>query len=105
MLDPGVKGTSFNYLWKAKMSLKIKKFVSMCFRGRIQSKADLKSKGWPGDPGCKLCGKLETTNHLIFECPLSNFNWWCVRETLGWPRTPTSFDDFSSMVGLMARDG
>jgi hypothetical protein len=58
MLNPGVKDTSFNYLWKAKIPLKINFFVWMCFRGRIQSKADLKSKGWPGDPGCKLRDKL-----------------------------------------------
>jgi hypothetical protein len=34
--------------------------------------------------GCKLCGKLETADHLIFQCPLSNFTWRCLKEAMGW---------------------
>jgi hypothetical protein len=101
MLNPGVRDWNFNILWKTKMPLKIKKIAWMCFRGRIQVKSDLKAKGWPGDPGCKLCGELETSGHLIFECPLSNFSWCCMSKALGWSRTPTSFNDFTSMVAML----
>jgi hypothetical protein len=66
----------------------------MCFRGRIQVKSELKHKGWPGEPGCKLCGELETAEHLIFHCPLSNFTWRCLKEAMGWSQTPISFEDF-----------
>ena len=56
--------------------------------------ADLIAKGWPRQPGCKLCGELETAMHLVFCCPLSHFNWWCVRDAFGWEHPPRSFEDF-----------
>lgn len=71
----------------------------MCFRGRIQVKANLKAKGWPGIPSCRLCGELETANHMIFGCPLSHFQWWWVKEAFRWERPPQCFEDFLC-VGL-----
>lgn len=43
-------------------------------------------------------GELETTSHLIFECPVSNFQWCCVKEAFGWDRKPNSFDEFLSLA-------
>ena len=97
VVDPGVKDLCMMDMWKSNMPLKIKKFVWMCLRGQIQVAKDLKSKGWPGEPGCKLCGKLESVNHLIFGCPLSHFCWWWLKSALGWPKPPSNFEDFLSM--------
>ena len=94
ILNPGVVDARMRDLWKENVPLKIKIFVWMCFRGRIQVTAELKKKGWPGDPICKLCGESETAAHLIFNCPLSHFLWWAIKETFGWDHPPASFDDF-----------
>ena len=66
----------------------------MCVSGRVQVAKDLKAKGWPGEPGCKLCGELESVNHLIFCCPLSHFCWWWVKIALNWEYPPNNFDYF-----------
>jgi hypothetical protein len=95
ILNHRVRDEKLVLLWKSKMPLKNKIFVWMCFRGRIQVKSELKNKGWPGEPGCKLCGELETADHLIFQCPLSNFTWRCLKEAMGWSQTPISFEDFN----------
>jgi hypothetical protein len=57
---------------------------------------DHKSKGWHGELGYTYYGELESANHLIFQCPVSNFQ-WCVTEALGWSRRPESFDDLMSI--------
>lgn len=81
ILDPGVKDTQMLDLWKSNIPLKIRIFTWTCIRGRIQVTAELKKKGWPGDPICKLCGESGTVNHLVFGCPLSHFVWWWFKTT------------------------
>jgi hypothetical protein len=97
LTNSGVKDVHMMDMWKSNMPMKIKIFVWMCFRGRIQVAADFKAKNWPGDPCCKLCGELETAGHLIFNCPLSHFNWWWIKEAMGWERPPVCFDDFITL--------
>ena len=103
ILNPGVVDIEMRNLWKSNLPLKIKIFVWMCFRGRIQVTKELKAKNWPGDPVCKLCGEWETADHLIFHCPPSHFLWWALKETFGWDHPPVSFDDCLMMV--MKRSG
>ena len=55
---------------------------------------ELKKKGWPGEPTCKLCGEPETSDHLVFGCPLSHFVWWWIAGAMGWERPPLSANDF-----------
>jgi hypothetical protein len=30
---------------------------------------------WSGDPGCYFCGAPETTDHLLFACPIAKVVW------------------------------
>lgn len=59
-------------------------------------------KGWKGEKKCSLCGKLENTDHILFDYVMAEFVWSCVKEALGWDRTPRSMDDF---VGGWLPDG
>nr|BAD28361.1 hypothetical protein [Oryza sativa Japonica Group] len=41
----------------------------------------IKRKWQGGDEFCKLCGKIESTDHALFKCPLAVFTWcvrWCI---------------------------
>ena len=94
ILNPGVKDTRILELLATNIPLKIKNFIWMCFKGRIQVTVDLKAKQWPGELGCVLCGEEETASHLLFSCPLAHFSWWCLKDTFGWKHPPESFQDF-----------
>ena len=41
-----------------------------------------------------MCDVPETVDHIFFVCPLAKFAWECIREALGWSRTPKSHQDF-----------
>ena len=40
---------------------------------KLQVATSLKKRGWKGGVHCCLCGKVETTNHVFFECSISRF--------------------------------
>ncbi|KAG8099147.1 hypothetical protein GUJ93_ZPchr0013g37497 [Zizania palustris] len=68
-----VLDTKMMDIWGSHLSLKVKVFIWLMFKGRIQVGDQLKRMNWMGNPNCKLCGQLETIDHLIFQCPLSHF--------------------------------
>jgi hypothetical protein len=39
---------------------------------------------WKGNINCIVCGTLETTDHILFECPIAKLVWASLREALGW---------------------
>lgn len=53
-------------------------------------------RNWPGDEHCKMCGHIETSQHIFFECYLANFCWWTFRDALSWTQTPISLNQFLS---------
>ena len=65
-------------------------FVCMAMHDRIQCGVQLKKKKWSGPEKCFVCDKHETTDHILFQCPLAVFLWSFLRESLGWPVSPTS---------------
>jgi hypothetical protein len=56
---------------------------------KIQSAEQLKKRNRPDSSACKLCGLLETTSHIFFQCALASFCWCICRDALGWPFSPT----------------
>lgn len=59
-------------VWQSKISLKIKHFVFLAIRGRILCAVELIKKKWRGgDEFCKLCGKRESVNHVLFICSIA----------------------------------
>jgi len=43
---------------------------------------------------CATCDKLETTDHILFQCPIVVFMWSFLRNTLGWRSSPTNHAEF-----------
>ena len=41
-----------------------------------------------------MCGNLETTQHIFFECHLANYCWWFFHDALFWTQTPTNLQHF-----------
>jgi hypothetical protein len=64
-------------LWKSPTPLKVKHFMWLVMKDRIQSAAELSKRHWEGDTDCKLCGQLETAQHILFTCPLPQ-SVWCI---------------------------
>jgi hypothetical protein len=51
-------------------------------------------RNWKGDKSCRICGVVETTDHIFFHCPLAKLLWIGKKEALGWDRTPGGFQDY-----------
>lgn len=77
-------------IWTCPIPLKVKIFVWMAVHDRIQCGVQLKQKKWSGPEKCFVCDKQESTDHILFQCPLAVFLWSFLWECLGWPVFPTS---------------
>uniref|UniRef100_J3L6R6 Reverse transcriptase zinc-binding domain-containing protein n=1 Tax=Oryza brachyantha TaxID=4533 RepID=J3L6R6_ORYBR len=84
-------------LWAAPIPPKVKHFW-LLLRDRIQSAANLKARNWDGSEFCKLCGQLETCQHIIFQCPLAKFMWCLVRDVFDWQLAPNDLEMFFYLV-------
>lgn len=93
MTSGGVTDALMADMWKSKIPMKVQVFIWMAFRDRIQSKIQLKKRRWSGPGECRLCGIEETTDHILFQCPVGCFLWVFIRETLGWSLTLTSCEE------------
>ena len=82
MTFSGVRGPIMMEVWKCKVPLKIQIFLWMAFHDRIQSAAQLRKRKWAGAKECKMCGVVETTDHILFTCLVAAFLWVFMKETL-----------------------
>jgi len=81
-------------IWKSNIPLKVKIFMWMASHDRIQCAVQLKKKQWLGAEECFTCGKLESSDHILFQCPIAVFLWSFMRDCLGWETSPISCDSF-----------
>jgi len=77
-------------IWKYNIPLKVKIFLWMAIHDRIQCGVQLKKKKWSGPEECFSYDRLETSDHILFQCPIVVFLWSFFRECLSWPLSPTS---------------
>ena len=84
-------------IWRAKISLKLKIFLWMAWHDRIQTAQQLKRRNWDGSKRCKYCGLEESADHLLFQCPAAMVTWCWVRDSLGWPKIPTSIISYKDL--------
>lgn len=70
--------------------IKVRIFLWMMFKGRIQVAKQLKKMNWPGSLSCNLSGEIEGVDHLIFQCPLAMFFCCCIRDAKLWDRVPNA---------------
>ena len=87
----GVENKFLMGIWKTKIPLKIQIFLWMVYHDRIQAVVQLKKRNWDGAVECKLCGEIETSDHILFQCPVALFLWVFLKQTFGWAAYPSSF--------------
>jgi hypothetical protein len=63
------------YLWKIKLSLKIKVFLWLLYKEAILTKDNLAKRNWHGNERCCFCNNFEIVQHLFFDCALAKFIW------------------------------
>jgi hypothetical protein len=78
-----------SYLWKIRIPLKIKVFISLLYREAILTKDNLVKRNWHGNVRRCFCDSLETIQHLFFDCALAEFIWRVMQITFGLS-TPTN---------------
>lgn len=79
------------FFWSAKFPLKIKIFLWQLDRGRLPAGDQLVLRHGPSDGLCALCGDLEDTNHIFFNCSLAKFMWSAWRQCFDVSWNPISF--------------
>lgn len=95
----GIRDIGMMNIWKRKVPLKIKHFLYAADRGRLPCAAQLIKRKWQGgNEFCKLCGKIESTNHILFYCPLAIFTSCVVRDALGLTKNPINIRDCLGLV-------
>jgi hypothetical protein len=94
MASGGVRDIQMMTIWKCNIHLKVKIFIWMAIHDIIQSRVQLKRKKWFGPSECLVCDKMETADHILFQCPVAIYLWCFLRENLRWPKLPTSYSNF-----------
>jgi hypothetical protein len=73
-------------------------FLWQVFHNKLQTALALAKRGWHGSPLCCICicKKVETVNHILFECVFSQYIWCCIRDAFGLQGYPTSVQEVIS---------
>jgi hypothetical protein len=90
---PGIMNNWMLNIWKAALPLKIKIFLWQICNDKIQTAEQLRKRNWTGPVECKLCGKIESVEHLFLQCIVASFCWNVVRDALEWPTRPVYMED------------
>jgi hypothetical protein len=79
-------------IWAAHLSLKIKMFLWQVCNDKVQSVEQLAKKNWQVPIDCKLCGQLESAEHIFVQCVLARFCWSVFRDVLECESLPTNLE-------------
>jgi hypothetical protein len=91
---PGVRDLMMEELWHSKLPLKIKIFVWLVHRNRVQTSDNLGRKQWKGSKIHQFCQAEESVEHLIFRCLIAVFVWVVLRDGMKWRGIPRSMGGF-----------
>ena len=70
-------------LWKLKVPGKVRHFIWRACNEALPTKFNLHRKKIPVDPRCTFCEEaVESTSHILWECPLANGVWSSFRGKL-----------------------
>jgi len=92
----GVRDKVHDILWKCKIPIKVKVFLWQAIHNKLQTVVALVRRKWRGSPLCCVYNKLETVNHILFECVFAQFIWCCVRDVFNLQGFPLSIQDLIS---------
>lgn len=98
LLNPGAIYTPMMQIWEAKIPLKVKNFMWLLNKDRIQAAEQLKKKNRKGSEKCKLCNQVGTPSHVIFSCVVAQWPWCELRDFLGWDYTPVNISDLNTLT-------
>jgi hypothetical protein len=98
MTSGGVVYQRMKELWKVRLPLKIRIFLWMLWHDRVQTGAQLMKRNCKGSEKCKYRSKLETRDHLFFNCNIAQVIWVWIRDSLGWSEGPTSIHKFQEFL-------
>jgi len=93
----GLIDTRMLEICQAKIPLEVQIFLWMAWHDRVKTAQQLRKRKWDGSKQCKYCGKEETVDHLLFQCPAAMVTWCWVRDSLSWPRIPTPITSFQDI--------
>ena len=94
---PGVENKEVMSIWRVRIPMKIKFFLWSIYSDCLPSAEQLVRRNWPGVEHCKLCGQIETTQHIFFECYIANYCWWTYHVALFWTQTPINLHQFLNL--------
>lgn len=97
--DSGTVDLRMTELWKMKLPL-IKIFIWMLWHNRVLTGEQMKIRKSKKSERCKYCGKLETRNHLFFNCNIAQVIWVWVSISLRWSERPTSVQHYEDMMKI-----
>jgi hypothetical protein len=83
----------YKFIWKIKMSLKVKVFMWLVSKNCILTKDNLMRRGWTRNSQCHFCSSEENMNYLLFNCTFARFVWQMVICAFGFVRPPESAND------------
>jgi hypothetical protein len=92
---PGFENKWMLCIWTARIPLKVKIFLWQVCNDKIQSAEQLKRRNWEGPIECKMCGQVESAEHIFVDCVLAKYGWSFFRDVLEWTDTPNSLEDLS----------
>lgn len=81
-------------IWKAKIPYKIKIFLWLLENGATLTKENLIKRNWVGDPSCRFCDCVETTDHLFFQCPTTRVVWGIFALCIGTNTIPMNTEQY-----------
>lgn len=91
---------SFAHIWKAKIPLKIKKFICLLEKNALLTKGNMIKRKWSGDGTCCFCTQREMAQHLFFLCPISKVVWGVVATCIGANSIPNSIHQFHMWISI-----
>ncbi|XP_020270825.1 uncharacterized protein LOC109846014 [Asparagus officinalis] len=90
----GCKSRYFNFIWKSPIPLKVKVFFWLVSNQKLNTMANLVSKGWNGDPRCPFCNlEVESQDHLFISCSFASSIWSILFPNISAGSWPLSMKD------------
>ena len=83
-------------IWRLRIPLKVKIFIWFLRRGVILTKDNLAKRNWRGNQNYCYCSKLESIQHLFFDCVVAKALWRAIHMVLGLKPPPSTRNIFGA---------
>jgi hypothetical protein len=97
-LCEGTPSKFFVAIWHLAIPSRIRIFLWQLARKRLPTNDNIRQRRGPSTGRCALCGEIEDTNHIFFECGMAKFMWSAVRKLLSCSWNPSCFADMCRLL-------